>query len=42
MKNLVQKFLAFLARAIIEKYQPKIIGITGSVGKTSTKEAIFL
>jgi UDP-N-acetylmuramoyl-tripeptide--D-alanyl-D-alanine ligase len=41
MKNLVQKFLAFLARAIIEKYQPKIIGITGSVGKTSTKEAIF-
>ena len=25
----------------MEKYQPKIIAITGSVGKTSTKDAIF-
>lgn len=41
MKNLIQKILRILARAIVKKYHPKIIGITGSVGKTSTKEAIF-
>ena len=41
MKNILQNLLAFLARAIIKKYKPKIIGITGSVGKTSTKEAVF-
>lgn len=41
MKNILQNLLAFLARTIIKKYKPKIIGITGSVGKTSTKEAVF-
>ena len=38
----LQKILAFLAKKIIEKYQPTIIGVTGTVGKTSTKEAITL
>lgn len=32
--------LKILAIATIKKYQPKVIGITGSVGKTSAKEAI--
>lgn len=32
--------LKILARATIKKYQPQVIGITGSVGKTSAKEAI--
>ena len=41
MKKILDKLLAHLARKIIKKYQPQIIGITGSVGKTSTKEAIF-
>jgi len=40
-KKILDKFLAHLAKKIIKKYQPRIIGITGSVGKTSTKEAIF-
>lgn len=31
-----------LAAAIIRKYQPEVIGITGSVGKTSAKEAVHL
>ncbi len=41
MKKLIQLKLKFLAKIILRKYSPKIIGITGSVGKTSTKEAIF-
>ena len=41
MKNLLEKLLAKLAKAIINKYQPKIVGITGSMGKTSAKEAVF-
>ncbi|MBI4276486.1 hypothetical protein HY629_01455 [Candidatus Uhrbacteria bacterium] len=32
--------LDILSRWIIRKYQPTIIGVTGSVGKTSTKDAI--
>lgn len=38
MKKIMMKVLAFWAKAIIRKYHPKVIGITGSVGKTSTKE----
>lgn len=41
MRKLIYSLLAFFARAIIKKYKPKIIGITGSVGKTSVKEAVF-
>lgn len=41
MKNIIQKILAFLTRKILAKYKPRVIGITGSVGKTSTKEAVF-
>lgn len=40
MKKIIQKILKILAKLIIRRYQPKIIGITGSVGKTGTKEAI--
>lgn len=44
MKSFLLKILKFilktLARLTLKKYQPTIIGITGSVGKTSTKEAI--
>ncbi len=29
------------ARAVLRKYKPKVVAITGSVGKTSTKDAIF-
>lgn len=44
-KRQYRKFISWLLKplikAIIKKYQPRIIGITGSVGKTSAKEAIF-
>lgn len=41
MLKLLQFILARLAKAIIKKYQPRIVGITGSIGKTSAKEAVF-
>lgn len=45
MKNaylkLIYKILAYYARRVIRQYSPKIIAITGSVGKTSTKDAVF-
>lgn len=41
LKKIVLFFLEKLAKWRLKKIQPKIIGITGSVGKTSTKEAIF-
>lgn len=41
MKKIIKLKLKFLAKLILKKYKPKIIGITGSVGKTSTKEAVY-
>lgn len=41
MKLFLQKLLAVFARIAIKRYRPKIIAVTGSVGKTSTKDAIF-
>lgn len=45
MKSIFRKTIAtilrFEANLVLKKYKPKIIGITGSVGKTSTKEAAF-
>lgn len=40
LRSWLQKILAVLARKVILARQPEIIGVTGSVGKTSTKEAI--
>lgn len=41
MKGILGAKLRFFARLILRKYRPRIIAITGSVGKTSAKEAIF-
>ncbi len=41
MKKIIQWKLKILAKTILNKYNPKVIGITGSVGKTSAKEAIY-
>lgn len=39
-KRLVATILKLEARAVLWKYRPKIVAVTGSVGKTGTKEAI--
>ncbi|MFA6552267.1 MAG: UDP-N-acetylmuramoyl-tripeptide--D-alanyl-D-alanine ligase [Candidatus Paceibacterota bacterium] len=45
MKNVLKKIVAYIitleARAVLKKHNPKIVAITGSVGKTSTKDAVF-
>ena len=40
-RKLIQYKLKFLAKLILWRYKPLVIGVTGSVGKTSAKEAIF-
>ncbi len=39
-KSLIAGLLATAASVVISKYRPKIVMVTGSVGKTSTKDAI--
>lgn len=41
MKKALEFALAFFAKKVIQKYKPKVVGITGSIGKTSAKEAVF-
>ncbi len=41
LQTIVEKVLKMLARFTIWRYQPVVIGITGSMGKTSTREAIY-
>ncbi len=40
MRNIVVKILNVLATQIVEKYKPVIIGVTGSVGKSTTSRVI--
>ena len=41
LKKIISVLLKFEARLVLKKYKPKIIGITGTVGKTSAKDAIY-
>lgn len=40
LKHIVTKILIWEAKAALLKHKPKIVGVTGSVGKSSTKELI--
>lgn len=40
-KLILQKALRLMAVLVLKKYNPRIVSVTGSVGKTSAKEAIF-
>lgn len=39
---LLKSALRIMARLVLKKYNPRIVSITGSVGKTSAKEATFV
>ncbi|MBI2120501.1 MAG: hypothetical protein HYT94_02665 [Parcubacteria group bacterium] len=39
-KKIIISILRFEARLVLRKYRPKIIAVIGSVGKTSTKDAV--
>ena len=39
-KFIIVLLLAFAAKIVVHRYQPRIVMVTGSVGKTSTKDAI--
>lgn len=41
LKHIVVKIITLEAKLILKKHKPKIIAVTGSVGKTSTKDAIY-
>src|SRR4030042_2181731 len=41
MKNLLVSYLRCWAKRYLKRTKPEIIAVTGSVGKTSTKDAIF-
>jgi UDP-N-acetylmuramoyl-tripeptide--D-alanyl-D-alanine ligase len=40
-KKIIVKILTWESKLILARYHPRIIAITGSVGKTSTKDAIY-
>lgn len=42
LKSVLQSIIRNLAKRILAKYKPDVVGITGSVGKTSSKEAIAI
>src|SRR3989344_3574561 len=45
MKTTFKKIIAYIlkteSRLVLWKYKPKVIAITGSVGKTGTKDAVY-
>ena len=40
-KSLIVNILTFEAKLLLRRAKPKIIAVTGNVGKTSTKDAIY-
>ncbi len=41
LKNVIVWILQAEAKAVLRKYKPHVVAITGSVGKTSTKDAVY-
>jgi UDP-N-acetylmuramyl pentapeptide synthase len=40
-KNIIYTILKWEAIVVLKRFQPRIIGVAGSVGKTSTKDALY-
>lgn len=41
-KKIIIKIVIWEAKIVFKKYKPKVVAITGSVGKTSTKDAVYI
>lgn len=41
LKHLIKRFFQWQARLVLKKYSPKIIAISGSVGKSSTRTSLY-
>lgn len=41
LRNLIKYYLKFWVNLVLKKYRPKIIAVTGTAGKTTTKQVIF-
>ncbi len=41
LKNIIVMILILEAKRILKRYKPKVVAVTGSVGKTGTKDAIY-
>lgn len=45
MKRIIKKIIVYIlifeARLVLRKYKPKIVAVTGNIGKTSSKDAIY-
>jgi len=41
-RQIVLSIIWWQSRVVLKKYKPKIVAVTGSVGKTSTKDAIYV
>ena len=45
MKNIFKNIIIFIltleARLVLKKYKPKIVAVTGNIGKTTSKDAIY-
>jgi len=41
LKKIIVKIIELEAKAVLKKYNPKIVAIIGSVGKTGTKDAVY-
>lgn len=39
-KNLITRIITWEAKTVLRKYRPRIVAVTGNVGKTSTKDAL--
>ncbi len=42
LKKIIIAIITWEAKLVLRRYKPKIIAVTGSVGKTSTKDALFV
>ncbi len=41
LKKIIVEILTWQSKRVLARYHPKIVAITGSVGKTSTKDAVY-